>query len=231
MAFLMAEMPLPPDLPCLRVVRADSKEWKIPIPLWLSRIPRGCGCSLFLGITLILILWAASLGNSQPSPRTLTQVMTRILARELQRFVVNEGRLPLPSGPIPLGGDRDTDTAPSHGFTAMLMGKESGNGPVQNPQKTDYLEGIQMASHTRGGQSAYRHGLIFDPKTASYGVVDAYGTPYRIRLDANNDNQLTNPDPNEAKKGRSVITKCVIIWSAGKDKDWNTWDDNLKSWD
>ncbi len=160
--------------------------------------------------------------------------MSIAISNAVEQFHKDYARLPLPSGPRLPGGDCDTDTSPSHGFTAVLMGKEGETADRQNEGKVNYLEGIKPAKNAEGTPWNYVYGLITTSTVGSYGIVDAYGNPFRIRLDTNGDRQLANPNPDQAAAEGLVIlanTKGVIVWSAGKDHDWNTWDDNPRSWD
>ena len=153
--------------------------------------------------------------------------MAEALAEAITRFDADYHKLPVPSGPAPQGGDRDTDSAPSHSFIAILSGKEDPSAEAQNPKHTDYLEGILPAKKSRGRDYGWANGLISDPATGAYGVVDSYGKPYRIRLDTNHDETLTNPNPQQAAEGSPTRKPRVLVWSAGIDGAWNTWDDNL----
>jgi hypothetical protein len=62
------------------------------------------------------------------------------------------------------------------------------------------------------------------------GLVDMWGKRgYRIILDYNDDGKILNPakhldsEPDE-------LTADVILYSAGKDGDFDTWKDNVMSW-
>jgi len=153
------------------------------------------------------------------------------LAIAIRDFHADNHKLPAPSGPTPQGGDRDTDSAPSHSFIAILGGKEDPSAEAQNQKLLDYIEGIKPARSDNKTECGWRDGLISDPATGAYGVADVYGKPYRIRLDTNQDETLINPNPDQAAAGRPTLKTRVLVWSAGKDGDWNTWDDNLMSWD
>jgi len=165
--------------------------------------------------------------------KKLSAIMALDLANAIRQFGADNHKLPLPSGPAPQGGDRDTDSAPSHSFIAILGRDEDPSAEAQNQKHTDYLEGIKPAKRSRkpAGDYGWVDGRISDPATGAYGVVDCYGKPYRIRLDTNHDETLTNPNPQQAAGGRPTLKARVLVWSAGKDGDWNTWDDNLMSWD
>jgi hypothetical protein len=42
---------------------------------------------------------------------------------------------------------------------------------------------------------------------------------------------ILNPNTDEVAYGREKLSNKVIVWSAGKDGKWETWSDNVKSWD
>jgi hypothetical protein len=164
--------------------------------------------------------------------------MARGLVNAINQFRSDYQKLPVPSGPTPQGGDRDTDSGLSHSFISILGGHEDRSPMAQNQKHTDYLEDIKPAlkagkpgNPSPGGDYGWVNGLISDPATGAYGVVDYKGKPYRIRLDTNHDETLNNPNPEQAAAGRPTLKARVLVWSAGKDGDWNTWDDNLMSWD
>ena len=163
--------------------------------------------------------------------RLESRFMAVAISDAVMQFYTDYRRLPLPSGPPPQDGDRDTDTSPAHGFVALLLGQESDTGERQNKKNTDYGLDIKPARAKPGGAYPWKNGLISEAATGTYGIVDYFGNPYRIRLDTNGDQQLANPNPDQAAQGTAALSKRVIVWSAGKDGDWNTWDDNPMSWD
>jgi len=166
-------------------------------------------------------------------------MMARALAEAIKQFEADYHELPAPYGPVgpvPQGSDQDTDSAPSRNFITIITilgGKEEPTTGAQNPNHLDYLEGIKPAKKSTrpGAVYGWMDGLISDPATGAYGVVDYKGKPYRIRLDTNHDETLNNPNPEQAAADRPTLKARVLVWSAGKDGDWNTWDDNLMSWD
>ena len=137
----------------------------------------------------------------------------------------------MPSVALPGNSDLDTDTSPTHNFLAIILGLEQAGEARQNPQNTNYAEGLKPAKRMSGGQYPWSNGLFFVTDTGPYGLVDYQGKPYRVRLDTSNDREIANPNPLEISEGRSRLPKGVIVWGAGKDGNWETWDDNPKSWD
>ncbi len=198
------------------------------------QLPRGCG--LWIWMMVFFGLWGAFsflyLGHeSKKLKQRVSQIMARAIADAVEEFQSDYQRLPLPSGPRLSGGDCDTDTSPTHGFTAILAGKEGEAADRQNERTVDYFEGIKPAKKRQGTAWNQSDGLITPAAGGTYGVVDYFGNPYRIRLDTNGDQQLANPNPDQAAQGTADLAKRVIVWSAGKDGKLDTWDDNLMSWD
>lgn len=155
---------------------------------------------------------------------TENRVAATTLANALEQYFTEFGRLLQPDGPIPEGADRDTDTAPSHGFVARLMGKNHERG-------VDFLDGFRPAQPAPETEWGWKKGLITGDGKGPFGVVDSAGHPFRIRLDTNGDHTLANPNPERSAHGKSILRKRVLVWSAGRDGDWSTWDDNVCSWE
>ncbi|MDB6071049.1 MAG: hypothetical protein JWL81_2220 [Verrucomicrobiales bacterium] len=102
----------------------------------------------------------------------------------------------------------------------------------RNPDGIDFLQWARPAKPAPRSPTACQwiNGRYIDAATGRHGIVDSWGTEFRIRLDTDNNNKLANPNPREAAEGRPVLPGRVIVWCAGKDGDWNTWDDNIQSW-
>jgi len=107
------------------------------------------------------------------------------------------------------------------------------HGPWRYPQNLrniDYAEGIKPARPSLNGMPPWKEGLMFAPDTKP-GIVDGSGNYFRIRLDSDGNKEIDNPNPDQVAEGRTIIAKRVLVWSAGKDGNWDTWADNLMSWD
>ncbi|MES2467271.1 MAG: hypothetical protein V4675_08230 [Verrucomicrobiota bacterium] len=218
-----------PDLPS----PSQRNRTSIPSPFSNTVYRLLMALVILLGILGLIGFFKLS-QSSYGHPRTGDQIKSIAISYGVAQFCEDYDRLPLPSGPRLPGGDCDTDTSPSHGFTAVLMGKEGETADRQNERNVDYLEGIKPAKNQQGTAWNYVNGRITNSTVGSYGIVDSNGNPFRIRLDTNGDKILANPNPDQAAAEGLVAlatTKGVIVWSAGNDGDWNTWDDNPKSWD
>ena len=95
-----------------------------------------------------------------------------------------------------------------------MMAPQPGSGPVPtNPKRIVFFEPGGGALGTNA------------PHAGAF--VDAWGTPFKYRVDQDGDEQLANP--NEDTGG--ILRARVLAWSAGPDGDYATWDDNAASWE
>ncbi|NCD22078.1 MAG: type II secretion system protein [Spartobacteria bacterium] len=57
--------------------------------------------------------------------------------------------------------------------------------------------------------------------------VDPWGMPFMFLLDVVGAGELVDPDESEG----GVVRGRVLVWSAGPDNDYITWEDNVKGWE
>lgn len=125
------------------------------------------------------------------------------LVRAIERYHLEYGRYPVDTSTVDL-------TVESNGrFLAALSG--------------------DLSERSSGGWNP--DGSVFFPVTRFEGKtvdkssqVDYWGNLYRIRIDADGNGRIEDPETQSPREG------SILIWSAGPDKKEETWDDNLKSW-
>ncbi len=83
----------------------------------------------------------------------------------------------------------------------------------------------------------FKHIVFFEPSGGSLApvgdpnvgaFVDPWGQPYEYELDLDGDGQCAHP---YEESETALIPGRVIVWSAGPDKDYATWEDNVTSWE
>lgn len=74
------------------------------------------------------------------------------------------------------------------------------------------------------GKGRFRKGLTLDSDGGGE-LWDPWGNYFRVRYDSNFDNQIENPE-----SPGSILPESIVVWSAGKDGDFETWKDNVKTW-
>jgi prepilin-type N-terminal cleavage/methylation domain-containing protein len=151
---------------------------------------------------------------------TLTTEMA--LVNAIENFYGDYSRFPAPTSGAGGNDDADTDTSGAEGIVTVLLGKD----PTQNSKNRDYIGDMKPAKMQNGRNV---DGLVNEQN--NYSIMDAWGSPFQIRIDSNYDNELDNPNTEDRGVGRSQLRKRVLIWSAGKDRDPSTWKDNVGSWD
>ncbi|QIF03178.1 hypothetical protein [Roseimicrobium sp. ORNL1] len=122
-------------------------------------------------------------------------------------------RLPTLKDPPPTKdntGGYDTTSEQGRGLIDILLATDVS----QNPRQIPFYE-PPAGKKGRGGY------------TTTGGLVDIWDSEgYIILLDYNGDGQITNPE-----HPGTNIEASVIVYSAGPDHDFSTWNDNLKTWD
>jgi len=71
----------------------------------------------------------------------------------------------------------------------------------------------------------YRRGVSVLGKGGGYELWDPWGQLYRVRFDSDGDGRIEAPDA-----PGTFLSETIAVWSAGPDGDFDTWDDNMKSW-
>jgi prepilin-type N-terminal cleavage/methylation domain-containing protein len=108
---------------------------------------------------------------------------------------------------------------------ADLVRNLMSKNPDKNPKHLNFLDGMKEAKMKAGKPE---NGIDYTDAQAPK-LYDPWGNVYKISIDANFDDEIENPDPN-TNGGRPVRANRVIVWSPGKDGNWDTWGDNVKSW-
>ena len=73
-----------------------------------------------------------------------------------------------------------------------------------------------------------RNGIYMDEHNEPV-LVDPWGTPFRFNFDQGGEGKVPNPDP-RGNKEHPFVETTVLIYSAGPDRNPNTWEDNIMSW-
>ena len=119
--------------------------------------------------------------------------------------------------PVPQGANGEDISADS---TKPLMDILLGRNSSANPKRIAFGEWRDAGNN--------RIGIVRNKPSPHFGsLVDLWENPYRIVMDANNDNRIKNPNPGS---NTPQLQQTIIIYSAGPDGDYSTWDDNIKTW-
>jgi prepilin-type N-terminal cleavage/methylation domain-containing protein len=132
----------------------------------------------------------------------LTQIITAVNA-----FYTEYGKYPLATGDAFITATSSPSNADLfYTLRAQPVGLNAGN--VANPRQIVYI------SPRVFGTIPARSGIGSDGH-----FYDPWGTPYRVAIDGNYDNQITpNPYGDNTGAGPSPLPQGVIAWSLGKDQ-------------
>lgn len=93
------------------------------------------------------------------------------------------------------------------------------NNLKTNPSKIRFYDPLIAKNHCNG---------IYEDAHGALILVDPWGEPYYYIMDLNGDGKVPNPDP-RSNHSQPFLKRPIIIFSAGPDRDPNTWDDNVLS--
>ena len=91
-----------------------------------------------------------------------------------------------------------------------MMGPSPGSGPVPtNPKRIVFFEPGGGALSTDGA------------------FVDGWDKPFKYRIDQAGTGKIGHPDPGVSGE----LSARALAWSAGPDGNYDTWEDNVPSWE
>lgn len=124
--------------------------------------------------------------------------------------------------PAKLVSEGDVELSSNHELMDILLGSEKeGERTGLNPRRIAFFTGKQAKPL---GNGKYRKGIVLN-EGGTGELFDPWGNHYRVRLDTNLDNQVVAPSGTE-----TAVEESILIWSAGKDGDFDTWRDNVYTW-
>ncbi len=119
----------------------------------------------------------------------------------------------------------DSQVLSDHSLMDALLGADSEAKPGGlNTRRTLYYSGNQARPATNG---RYRAGVKLSDGGAGE-LWDPFSEYYRVTLDTDNNNRIFAPDWFRAES--KELPGSIIVWSAGRDKDDSTKEDNIKTW-
>jgi type II secretory pathway pseudopilin PulG len=105
---------------------------------------------------------------------------------------------------------------------AILLGSDAERSEDGRNHRGIAFYTDKAAKTTKKGR--FYKGISLDENGRGF-LWDTWGNPYRVCVDSNFDNKVDDPE-----SPGSTIPESVAVWSAGKDGNFETWDDNVKTW-
>lgn len=140
------------------------------------------------------------------------------LKNAIATFHTEYGEYPL------LDPNNDFTTDSGHDLMDILLGSdEQAEKNGRNPRRIVFIS--DKAARPVGG-GRYRKGISIDAHGGGE-LWDPWGNFYRVRFDTNGNKGVENPDPSAPS---ATIPESIIVWSAGPDGNFDSWEDNVKTW-
>lgn len=202
----------PPDLPSGPKQTAARK----------PKLPLGCTIALFAVGAFVVVFIAVGILSSLMFP-AFTGARIRVLETRAENDCYNLRNAVVAYfteyRKYPFDGDgndawEQTDLSLAGTLLAV-------SGAYRNPRGIPFYTGRPAAE---GGYSGMRNGVDMDP--ANPAIYDPWGTVYRVLVDTDYNNVVEDPSGSGA-----IIKESILVWSAGRDGDFDTWADNIKTWE
>lgn len=147
-------------------------------------------------------------------PRDQTRTLTQSIVNSIKGYYIEYSRYPVPEG---FAGDETVPLRTDTFLTKVLSGQDTAN----NPKHISFLPELKTVGPGEG------FGLLANGANV-LSIVDAFGEPLYVLMDADGDATIANPNPLSTN---TALYLSVIVFSSGPDKDPNTWEDNIMSWE
>lgn len=175
--------------------------------------------SILVVVALILLFAVGSIipGDALTrAKRTNAEVAAQNLKRAISAYRTEYHEYPL------LDPANDLTVDSGHDLMDILLGSDKQKGlDGRNPRGIAFYTD-RAAKPYRDGR--FRFGITLDDRGAGE-LWDSWGNHYRIRFDTNGDGRVENPET-----PGTHLPESIAVWSAGPDGEFETWDDNVKSW-
>ena len=150
---------------------------------------------------LIGLLFPAFRGVQNRAAKVQAQNDLALIATAVNAYYTEYGKYPVVTSDAPLANNSDL----FYTLRAVAAGNANASDAA-NPRKIVFMTipDVKNTANPRAGIGA--DGQYYDP----------WGTPYKIAIDGNYDNQIANPYSQNA--GATPLRSGVIAWSLGKDR-------------
>jgi len=169
---------------------------------------------LVIGVSTLAAYGISRTFRKAQTPVTLNTALN--LRNAIRSYELEYGKLPV------FDSTFDTDLQTEHQLIDILLAADhTRRGNATNSRGIQFFY-EKEAIKSEGG--TFRKGIQSLPGGRGE-LWDPWGNYYYVRLDTNRDGEVADPT------GRAdSIKETVLVWSAGPDGDFDTWDDNPRTW-
>ena len=180
--------------------------WKVALGILLSGL---------VAIALLLLLSSSLAAPEIDVARAENSACQ--LKSSISSYVAEYRRFPLRSG------EEDIDGDSGHALMDILLGSDPSRLDSEaNPRGIVFFAGRRALEEPK---NVFRRGISFDPADGTGQLWDPWGNLYRYRFDNDGDGRVENPAQPDQR-----LPDTILVWSAGPDGDYETWEDNVITW-
>jgi type II secretory pathway pseudopilin PulG len=178
--------------------------------------PRGSVLHILVLVALLVVIAAIAMGSVRyarnASARNHATLVMSNLREAFLNFKTKYTRLPIT---LP---DETTVQETKGTFLAALVAVD----PVSNPENISFLNQPAVLKPTEH---------VSRNAQGEWELRDPWGNLYRLQLDLNEDGKFPRPAGNDGPAEAAIIPPGLVIYSAGPDGKFETWQDNLRNWE
>jgi prepilin-type N-terminal cleavage/methylation domain-containing protein len=185
----------------------------------MQKTPRRSAAFTLIELLVVIAIIAILIGLLFPAFRAVQDQAKKTQAKNDLTQIVNAvnayytdyGKYPLAAADTTFGpaGSLNDDLF----FTLRAVANGANAGNVANPRVIVFISPPYVKDPANP-----RSGIGTPTGTGPGQYYDPWGTPYRVAIDGNYDNQLANPYTQDTGAGPATLNVGVIAWSAGKDQ-------------
>jgi len=151
---------------------------------------------ILLGLAFPVFQGVLERAKKMQAKNDVTQIVTAVNA-----FYTEYGKYPLVTDDTPIANNSDL----LYTLRGVAYGANLGN--AVNTRQIVFISPAEDTSQTNPKGKIGSTGQFYDP----------WGQPYKIVIDGNYDNQITNPYTADTGAGPGTLRQGVLAWSYGKD--------------
>lgn len=179
------------------------------------------GLGMFTGLFTIAILASAAMpalnGALQKAGQRHAENTAYNLKTAISAYYTEYRRFPAE----PESGE-SVDLQSDHELMDVLFGADNQAGESGlNPRGIVFYAGIEAVPMSNG---KYSKGVVLGPGGTGT-LWDPWGNHYRVRLGDPVAKRVEDPE-----EPGTHLPESILVWSAGEDGDFDTWEDNAKTW-
>lgn len=168
------------------------------------------------------LMYPATTGALRRAERTHAEHTAYNLKNAISAYFTEYRKYPVD----PSNTNDTSEIRTDHELMDVLLGadsqKEAGG---LNPRGTAFY--TDRAAKP-AGDGNYRKGVRLEADGGGE-LWDPYGDYYYVRMDLDSNNRVEKPTWDESNDAQ-MLPESILVWSAGKDKDETTSQDNIKTW-